>query len=100
MVTLLAADHWVWFPFWLCVGSLFVVDRVVSVWSGGVRARLLAALLVPELLYDMYLDVVYLKGIFDITFARNASWGHVDHAARPAPEADGTESRDHAEVTT
>ena len=82
-VTVLATDHWVWFPFWIVVGSLFVVDRVVSVWSGGWRARILAALLVPELLYDMYLDVVYLKGIFDITFARDASWGHVDHGTAP-----------------
>ena len=37
--------------------------------SGGWRARLLAFALVPELLYDMYLDVVYVKGIFDITWA-------------------------------
>ena len=36
-VTALATDHWVWFPFWLGVGSLFVVDRVLSVWSGGWR---------------------------------------------------------------
>src|SRR4029078_2648944 len=90
IVTVLASDHWVWFPFWLGVGSLFVVDRVVSAWSGGWRARLLAVLLIPELLYDMYLDVVYLKGIFDITFARNASWGHVEHAGQPeATSRDG-----------
>ena len=43
IVTALATDHWVWFPFWLSVGSLFVADRVVSVWSGGWKARLLAA---------------------------------------------------------
>jgi cellulose synthase/poly-beta-1,6-N-acetylglucosamine synthase-like glycosyltransferase len=85
-VTVLAVDQWVWFPFWLGVGSLFVVDRVVSAWKGGWRARLLAVLLVPELLYDMFLDIVYVKGIFDITFARNARWGHVDHALPPAPE--------------
>ena len=51
-VTALQRDDWVWFPFWLGVGSLFVVDRVVSVWSGGWKARLLAVLLAPELLYD------------------------------------------------
>jgi cellulose synthase/poly-beta-1,6-N-acetylglucosamine synthase-like glycosyltransferase len=78
-VTVLSADQWVWFPFWLGVGTLFIVDRVVSAWCGGWRARLLAALMVPELLYDMYLDVVYVKGIFDITFARHATWGHVVH---------------------
>jgi hypothetical protein len=39
---------------------------------------------VPELVYDMYLDVVYLKGILDITFGRKATWGHVTHAS-PVP---------------
>ena len=100
IVTALATDQWVWFPFWLGVGSLFVVDRVVSAWSGGWKARLLAVLLIPELLYDMYLDVVYVKGIFDITFARNARWGHVAHAAQPTDETNGTEQRETAEVTS
>ena len=95
--TALATDQWVWFPFWLGVGSLFVVDRVISAWSGGWKARVLAVLLIPELLYDMYLDVVYLKGIFDITFARNASWGHVAHAA-PTHETIETEQRETAKV--
>jgi cellulose synthase/poly-beta-1,6-N-acetylglucosamine synthase-like glycosyltransferase len=87
VITLLASDQWIWFPFWLGVGSIFVVDRLISAWAGGWRARLLAVLLVPELLYDMYLDVVYVKGIFDITFARTATWGHVDHAASQATSA-------------
>jgi hypothetical protein len=100
IVTALAADHWVWFPFWLAVGSLFVVDRVVSAWSGGWKARLLAVVLIPELLYDMYLDVVYLKGIFDITFARNARWGHVAHAEQPTLPSGGAEKRERAEVTS
>ncbi len=42
----------------------------------------------------MYLDVVYVKGIFDITFARNATWGHVDHASQPTADADATESHE------
>jgi len=97
--TALATDQWIWFPFWLGVGSLFVIDRVVSAWSGGWKARLLAVLLVPELLYDMYLDVVFVKGIFDITFARDASWGHVAHVTQPTFETVGTEQREAAEVT-
>jgi cellulose synthase/poly-beta-1,6-N-acetylglucosamine synthase-like glycosyltransferase len=97
--TALATDQWVWYPFWLGVGSLFIADRVISAWSGGWKARLLAVLLFPELVYDMYLDVIYVKGIFDITFARTATWGHVAHAAPPAFETDGTEQRRIAEVT-
>ena len=48
-------------------------------WDGGWKARVLAALLFPELAYDLFLDVVYVKGIIDITFARHAEWGHVPH---------------------
>jgi cellulose synthase/poly-beta-1,6-N-acetylglucosamine synthase-like glycosyltransferase len=98
IITVLASEQWVWFPFWIGVGSVFVIDRVVSVWKGGWKARCLAALLVPELLYDMYLDVIYIKGIFDITFARNASWGHVDHAPSPVVKATAERPRA-AEVT-
>lgn len=78
-LTLLATPTWVWFPFWVAIGAVFVLDRIVSVWEGGWKARLLAALLFPELAYDLFLDVVYVKGIIDITFARRAEWGHVPH---------------------
>jgi hypothetical protein len=33
----------------------------------------------------MYLDIIYVKGIVDITLARKATWGHVAHAAPPRP---------------
>ncbi|MCC5951902.1 MAG: glycosyltransferase family 2 protein [Acidimicrobiia bacterium] len=83
-ITVLATPNWVWYPFWLTIGGIFVADRVVSVWHGGWRARLLAALLLPELVYDFFLDVVYVKGVLDITFARKATWGHgFDEASAP-----------------
>jgi hypothetical protein len=48
----------------------------------------------------MYLDVVYVRGIFDITFARNATWGHVARAPQPATEANETKQLETAEVTS
>jgi hypothetical protein len=83
LITILAVDEWVWFPFWLGVGAIFVLERVVTVWRGGWRARLLAASLFPELAYDMYLSAVFVKGLFDITFRRVARWGHVQHGTAP-----------------
>lgn len=65
----LSMDRWVWFPFWLGVGWLFMVERVVTAWRGGWRARLLAATLLPELGYAMFLNVVYVKGIIDMVLA-------------------------------
>lgn len=79
MMTLmaLALDSWVWFPFWLGAGLLFAIERVVTVWKGGWPARVLAATVLPELIYALFLDVVYLKGVLDISLGKQASWHHL-----------------------
>ena len=85
----LSLDTWVWFPFWLSIGSLFAIERVLTAWSGGWAARLLAVLILPELLYDMFLNVVYLKGIVDITRGSKATWTHLSRTPSQAvPEKD------------
>lgn len=71
-----ASDTWVWFPFWLGVGSVFAMERVVTAWSAGWTGRVVALALVPELLYDLFLDAVYVYGLVQITLARRAQWGH------------------------
>jgi hypothetical protein len=104
-----STDVWIWYPFWLLVGGLFITERVISVWHGGWKARLLAALLVPELLYDTFLDIVFLKGALDIAFKRQAAWGNEDkraphqqldasaaHSESPEPAVDLLEVAQHA----
>ena len=76
-VMVLALDSWIWFPFWLSIGFIFAVERVVSVWKGGWRARLLGATLFPELVFAMFLNVVFVKGVLDISSGRQARWSHV-----------------------
>jgi cellulose synthase/poly-beta-1,6-N-acetylglucosamine synthase-like glycosyltransferase len=73
---LVSIDTWIWYPFWIATGVAFIVERTVSVWRGGWKARLLAAVLIPELIYDSFLDIVFIKGALDIAFKRNAKWGH------------------------
>ncbi len=80
-------DTWIWFPFWIGLGAVFTVERVVTVWKGGWRARLLALTLFPELVYASFLNVVYVKGVVDISLGRTATWNHVRR------EADATEER-------
>ena len=85
LLMVLATSNWVWFPFWIGIGLVFTLERVVTVWRGGWRARLLALSLFPELGYAMFLNVVYLKGVWDLTLARQADWKHIvqpDAAAR------------------
>jgi len=84
-------DTWIWFPFWLGLGALFMVERVATVWEGGWRARLLAVTLFPELFFDMFLNVVYRKGVADISLGRTASCKHV--APVRVPETTGAERR-------
>lgn len=77
LIMVLAMDTWVWFPFWLGVGGLFVIERVVTVWRGGWRARLLAVTVFPELCYSLFLNIVFLRGIVDISLGREGAWKHV-----------------------
>ena len=84
LLMVLATSTWVWFPFWIGIGLVFTVERVVTVWQGGWRARLLGLSLFPELFYAMFLNVVYVKGVWDLSLARQATWKHVVHTGSGA----------------
>jgi len=80
-VTWRASDHLaLGLTFWIVVTCIFVVERVVSVWRGGWRGRLLALPLVVELAYAEVILVVFVVGLVDAVRRRRADWGHVDRA--------------------
>ena len=81
-----SADRWVWFPFWVGLGLLFMLERLVTVWRGGWRARLLSLTLLPELFFATFLNVVFVKGILDISLGRQAGWKHVTRVLDEDPE--------------
>ena len=82
---LTSMDTWVWFPFWLGIGIVFAVERVATVWRGGWQARGLAVLIFPELVYDCFLNLAFLKGIFEISLGQRPTWKHVEHQAASSP---------------
>jgi cellulose synthase/poly-beta-1,6-N-acetylglucosamine synthase-like glycosyltransferase len=86
-ITLLAADSFQLVWFWVAIGSIFVVERVVTVWPAGWRARLLAFPLVIEIAYDLVLQAVYVKSLFDIATGRAAGWNYVPRQEAPQREA-------------
>lgn len=88
-ITIVSVDEWIWFPFWLIVGVVFIAERVITVWKGGWRARLLAASLFPELGYDVYLQIVFVKCLIDIFLAQKTSWGHVEHTSETTVAIEG-----------
>jgi cellulose synthase/poly-beta-1,6-N-acetylglucosamine synthase-like glycosyltransferase len=86
VLMVVSLDTWVWFPFWLGLGAVFTLERVVTAWRGGWRARLLALTLFPELFYAAFLNVVFVKGIADICLGRQAGWTHLTHTLDPELE--------------
>jgi cellulose synthase/poly-beta-1,6-N-acetylglucosamine synthase-like glycosyltransferase len=98
LLMVISLDSWVWFPFWLGLGIVFSIERVVSVWKGGWRARILSATLFPELFYAMFLNLVYVKGVLDISVGSQARWKHV--VANPSSQSEHSRSgRRHVEVS-
>lgn len=89
-----AMDTWVWFPFWLGVGLIFAVERVVTAWRGGWRARGMAVLIFPELVYDCFLNLAFLKGVLEISFGQRPTWKHVEHPTAGGGRTSSTTSHD------
>lgn len=65
-------------PFWLTVGGLFVAERLITVWRAGWRSRLLSLLLIPEMIYDIFLQMCFLTALWRIMRHREQVWIHGD----------------------
>ena len=63
------------------IGVIFSVERVVTVWAAGWRARLLALPLVPELAYACVLQAVFVVSLFEIASGTAAGWNYVPREA-------------------
>jgi len=81
LITLISASSIELPVFWISVGSIFLVERVVTVWSVGWRGRLLAVPLVVEIAYDLVLQAVYVTSLFAIAAGREAGWNYVPREA-------------------
>ncbi|WP_432543831.1 glycosyltransferase family 2 protein [Kineococcus sp. SYSU DK002] len=64
-------------PLWSSVGLVFLAERLVTVWRGGPAARLVAAPLVVELVYDAFIQAVFVRSLTDLLRGREARWHHV-----------------------
>ena len=82
-ITLLAADDVLWSPFWVTIGAIFVVERVVTAWAAGWRGRLLAAPIFIELAYALFLQVCFVTSIVQIATGRKAGWNYVPRPTAP-----------------
>ncbi len=81
-VSLLAADSLRWSPFWVLIGGIFLVERIVTVWRAGWRGRAVAAPMLLELGYAVFLQACFVTSIAQILSGRKAGWNYVP---RPHP---------------
>ena len=61
-------------PFWLAVTGVFVAERIVTVHARGWRQQLLAAPLVIEMPFDLYLQAVQARAFAEVALRRKAAW--------------------------
>ncbi|MEU8764511.1 glycosyltransferase family 2 protein [Streptomyces sp. NPDC048659] len=60
--------------FWGAITLVFVLERTLTVRRQGRRAVLLALPLVPELLYDVFRQLVFVRSLVDLVLRRKERW--------------------------
>jgi cellulose synthase/poly-beta-1,6-N-acetylglucosamine synthase-like glycosyltransferase len=63
-------------PFWIAVGGVFWLERVVTSRRSTPAGRLLAALLVPEMIYEMILQLAFVRGAYASLRGSTPEWHH------------------------
>ena len=61
-------------PIWLGVTCLFVVERMVTVRSRGLLQMVVAAVLTVEMAFDIFLQGVHIKAVWDSLTNRERRW--------------------------
>lgn len=69
-----------WFvlnPFWMAIGLIFAIERVVTIWKAGWKARLTAALVIPELIFALILQTAFIAAVHQHLMRQTGSWHHL-----------------------
>lgn len=61
-------------PFWTSIGLIFVVEKTVSVRRAGPKALLVALLMIPEMLYDLFQHAVYFASLWGLLRRSEEKW--------------------------
>jgi biofilm PGA synthesis N-glycosyltransferase PgaC len=76
--TWLSTGSVLWSWFWIFVTGFVLFERTWSVKRGGWRSVLLAALVLPEAIYDLFLHCVYVKALTDFAMHARGTWDHTE----------------------
>lgn len=64
-------------PFWLAVGLVFIFERVITAKGSGAQGAFIAAIMIPELIYSIWLQVSYIGALFDLIRKSSGTWHHI-----------------------
>lgn len=73
-------------PFWLAIGVLFLAERIVSASEYGWKGVVIAATLVADLAFDLFISAVWIWCLVSMATRRNVGWGiqSIDTATKGA----------------
>ena len=61
-------------PLWLGITLIFMTERAVTVRARGWRQMLLALALIPEMVFDVFLQATHAKALADSLLRRSRNW--------------------------
>ena len=62
----------------LAILFVFITERVITVWDMGLRHRLIAVMLIPEMIYAFILQVAHVRAISTAIKRSNMTWHHAN----------------------
>ncbi len=74
MVYVIGSNQLHWYPLWIGVTVIYVLERAVTVARRGIRQVLLAATLIVEMPYDMCLQAVHVQALATSALRTRKSW--------------------------
>jgi cellulose synthase/poly-beta-1,6-N-acetylglucosamine synthase-like glycosyltransferase len=62
-------------PKWLAVMAIYVIEQSIAVRKGGAKAVFMSLLIVPELVFNLFLNLTYIVCLHSTIFATKETWG-------------------------
>lgn len=84
LLTPVILGQWALLPFWLLVTAAFSLERGLTAWDTGWRGRIIAFSLVPEILYSLFLQACFVRGLAGMMASHDMAWGHLTPAEAEA----------------
>lgn len=66
-------------PIWVAVAVVYLLEQTFSVRKGGIRSLVVSILVIPEILMNVFLDIIYVICFFGALFATDEKWGRMRH---------------------